>query len=413
MARLGRAAVAAALAASTMVAAGVTGAGAASSSTVVTLDVPSATSIDATSCAPATPGTDVGIVQPGTGAVTGADCSVTFGSSNDTAHLRAYQRDGGGRAMAPWPSGTVAAWWPLNGTGDDLAASPNPLTMSGGGWATGPTGHGQARTQTGGSEGASAPDTAAYDLTSFTIDAWFRTTHTAGGFHWLVTKRASSTNINYGIWYDSTAGSVNVQATTAGSSNYTDGSPASAYVDGAWHHVAMVSSGSALSLYLDGEHVNTRAYTGTIDTNTAPVEVGTHGGVAAWPGDIDEVRIQSGARSAAEIRSYFQQPLPDHLGGSTDWSVGTSGMFGACLRAVSGSGVVGQWTVDATCPASNGTFWNAVPETSGATGSIVARSTTSGLTSARVDMRFGMRVAAAHKPGRYAAPITFEVVAPN
>lgn len=86
-----------------------TGAG---SSVVVTMDVASTTSLSATGCAPGTAGvTEFGVVQPGASAVTTADCVLTWGSSNDTSMLRAYQSDGTGTAMgapdAAWTARTT------------------------------------------------------------------------------------------------------------------------------------------------------------------------------------------------------------------------------------------------------------------------------------------------------------------
>lgn len=76
----------------------------ASSGTVVGATIPSATSLTTTACQALVPGrTDFGVVQPGTSAVTTLDCEVVFGSSNDTATLRAFQLDGTGYAMAAMP----------------------------------------------------------------------------------------------------------------------------------------------------------------------------------------------------------------------------------------------------------------------------------------------------------------------
>jgi uncharacterized delta-60 repeat protein len=81
---------------------------AATSSTVVGATVPSATNLDVAACPGGTPGvTDFGSVLPGSGVVTTADCTVTFGSSNDTAALRLYQEDRGGIAMYGRPAGPL------------------------------------------------------------------------------------------------------------------------------------------------------------------------------------------------------------------------------------------------------------------------------------------------------------------
>ena len=90
---------------------------AATSSTVVTMTVPSATYVNAGGCLPGVAGkTSSGTVLPGTSAVTTTDCVVEFGSSNDTSMLRMFQSDAGGDAMLPSPVGGSLAMWTMNGS---------------------------------------------------------------------------------------------------------------------------------------------------------------------------------------------------------------------------------------------------------------------------------------------------------
>jgi uncharacterized delta-60 repeat protein len=101
---------------------------AASSSVTVTMTVGSITQIDATACASGLAATSFGTVQPGTTAVTTADCTVGFGSTNDTSMLRAWQGDRFGKAMWSPPTGAmdgafgtsgIASWdVPAGGTSD-------------------------------------------------------------------------------------------------------------------------------------------------------------------------------------------------------------------------------------------------------------------------------------------------------
>jgi uncharacterized delta-60 repeat protein len=73
----------------------------------VTATIPSATyiSVDpadsapAGNCKTATARTQIGTVLPGQGRVSAQDCSVVFGSSNDTSMLKVFQQDGSGKAM--------------------------------------------------------------------------------------------------------------------------------------------------------------------------------------------------------------------------------------------------------------------------------------------------------------------------
>lgn len=72
----------------------------ASSTVTVTFDLSSATWIDASGCASFTPDVTTLTLQAGSMGRTGTDCSVGFGSTNDTSMLHAFQTDGYGTAMA-------------------------------------------------------------------------------------------------------------------------------------------------------------------------------------------------------------------------------------------------------------------------------------------------------------------------
>ncbi|MCW2924389.1 MAG: hypothetical protein JWM98_1793 [Thermoleophilia bacterium] len=80
----------------------------ATSSTVVTATVPSATSLDsATGCPEGIAGqTALGVVLPGSQVISSIPCTVTWGSSNDSSMIRAFQGDGRGAGMYRMTDGT-------------------------------------------------------------------------------------------------------------------------------------------------------------------------------------------------------------------------------------------------------------------------------------------------------------------
>ncbi len=96
------------------------GAGAASSTTVVSAVVPSATNINTTGCPPESSATQFGTVLPGASATTPGPCIVTFGSSNDTAMLRLSQEDRHGVGMYQYSAGVADTSYGMNG----LVTSP-------------------------------------------------------------------------------------------------------------------------------------------------------------------------------------------------------------------------------------------------------------------------------------------------
>ncbi len=73
-------------------------AGAATSNTVVSMSVPSATSLDVSTCTGSPTALSFGVILPGTSGTT-SDCTIQFGSSNDTSALRLSQVDGRGPAL--------------------------------------------------------------------------------------------------------------------------------------------------------------------------------------------------------------------------------------------------------------------------------------------------------------------------
>ncbi len=94
--------------------------------------------------------------------------------------------------------------------------------------------------------------------------------------------------------------------------------------------------------------------------------------------------------------------------GSADWdTAGSFNAFGACLKSV-GGGASNQWPTNATCTTTDGTWWNDVP----ATADEVAFAAVPG-ESFVATVRFAVRTREDQPPGRYVAPIVFEVVAPD
>jgi uncharacterized delta-60 repeat protein len=98
-------------------------AGGATSTTVVSVVVPSATELTKTTCADNTAGsTSLGVVLPGSTLLGTADCVLTWGSSNDSSTLRIYQTDGQGTGMFRPADGTMDPTF----SGDGMSDVVNP-----------------------------------------------------------------------------------------------------------------------------------------------------------------------------------------------------------------------------------------------------------------------------------------------
>lgn len=74
---------------------------------------------------------------------------------------------------------------------------------------------------------------------------------------------------------------------------------------GTWNHFAAVVEGTNIKLFINGVLSGTATFSGTRQNSIANVQIGRYnnGSNLIWPGKIDEVRIWSDARTAAEIRA--------------------------------------------------------------------------------------------------------------
>jgi photosystem II stability/assembly factor-like uncharacterized protein len=100
-----------------------------------------------------------------------------------------------------------------------------------------------------------------------------------------------------------------------------------------------------------------------------------------------------------------------------DFGTAGAGFFGACLSAAElGAGTNGTtWTPGAGCPASDGAWWNGIPQTSASPDITIAKTAapTPMGSPARVRLRFGARPPADAAPGSYRARLVVAVIAPG
>lgn len=80
------------------------------------------------------------------------------------------------------------------------------------------------------------------------------------------------------------------------------------YAGGPWHHIAVTYDGSFMRLYHNGRFLLSRAMTGSFVSSQATTNAIGFGPEGPFNGQIDEVRIWSGARTQAEIdQSRFRR----------------------------------------------------------------------------------------------------------
>lgn len=109
-----------------------------------------------------------------------------------------------------------------------------------------------------------------------------------------------------------------------------------------WHHVAVVVSGTNMTLYIDGQAVATESYTGTISSNTEDLTIGASTGFGDrhFDGVLDEIRIWNVARTQTELADNS----------STVFTGNEAGLV-AYFPMNDGSGTTAENLVDAACSA--------------------------------------------------------------
>jgi hypothetical protein len=334
-----------------------------------------------------------------------------------------YQRDGGGSAMTAGPaSADTSAWWPLNDTSQDLSPVGNALTLGTGAfdpaYVDGAPGYGRALEFDGNDFAQSAPSPE-YRVTSYTTDLWFKTNDISNtAWPMMMTRVVSSADRAFAIFFNRANNTLGGEVGD-GVGWYDFETPAAAYLDNQWHHVAFVVQPTRADLYVDGRW---RAG-GTLPTPPSVTDAGitigafTPGLGQNFLGSIDEPRFQRGVRTAGEIAAYYRGAISNYEGSGdgddTDWSSSNATtMFGGCLRAKSSAAVTATWNLNGTCPMTDGNYWNPIVATAGTAGAKIA-SASSGSLSESVSLRFGMRTGTNTAAGTYRAELVTEVVAPN
>jgi uncharacterized delta-60 repeat protein len=175
--------------------------------------------------------------------------------------------------------------------------------------------------------------------------------------------------------------------------------------DGMLFGLRLTSSG-VLDTTWDGDGI--RAFAISAEVDPTYHYLGANQPVPATDGGVYFVGSDQAAKAGGGAT------IPDFASGSADWTPGASGMFGVCLRDVSGATTDGTtWTNDPDhdCADGNSDPWRAIPDTTANPLSKVAYQGAIG--TAHAYLRFGMRTAPAQAPGSYVAPLTIEVLAPT
>jgi hypothetical protein len=142
----------------------------------------------------------------------------------------------------------------------------------------------------------SIAETTGFGFTAdFTIEFWARGT-TLNEYNVLYSNWDTSFNgIYFAYWHNANKFSIYINGSERISASNT-------LSTNTWYHIALVRSGSTLTLYRNGTSIGTGTYSGTVLTPMVTgIGINTDGGafVQGWTGHMDEVRVSNTARYTA------------------------------------------------------------------------------------------------------------------
>ena len=193
--------------------------------------------------------------------------------------------------------GLVAAYAFDEGAGQsagDASGHGRTGTITGATWAAGR--HGTALSFDGVDDHVSLGALGAFYNSAFTLEAWVQKS-TAKKDVAIVGSLAASGPM---LWVDHAGGRHYLTLGESPSSYLDSGQSA---VAGSWQHVAATFDGTTARFYVDGVHVATRAFAGSVGSSNI-WRIGAYGAApgAFFDGLIDDVRVYNRALSAGQIR---------------------------------------------------------------------------------------------------------------
>lgn len=150
------------------------------------------------------------------------------------------------------------------------------------------------------------------NLSYLTVEAWIFPTDFKAQMYMntIVAKTNWNTN-SYGwtLRYGSSNGTLNFNMAGGGNNSWVDCIAENALTLNTWQHVAATYDGSNIKLYVNGSLVATMYHAGAIRACDKDLCIGTinmPGDMRCMTGQIDEVRIWIGARTAEEISTNME-----------------------------------------------------------------------------------------------------------
>ncbi len=221
--------------------------------------------------------------------------------------LAAVDRQTPGQCVAP-PANMVA-WWPGDGSGEDLIGQNYGILMNGAAFGTGKVGSAFNLDGVNDYLNITSVDNSLRPTSAITLDAWIYPRDTGTDQHIISTAGSGPSPFGHDYYLRLVSNSIEFRIND-------DPLWAGGVIPSAnqWYHIAATYDQSAgtRKIYINGALANSNGYSAAINTGHTHVTVGVNARVAAFGdslatfnGMIDEAGVYNRALSAAEIQAIY------------------------------------------------------------------------------------------------------------
>jgi hypothetical protein len=142
----------------------------------------------------------------------------------------------------------------------------------------------------------------------FSVAFWFKLLEGFNGNWRALMQKGEGTNRTFALFLHPNANRLHCRISTV--SNWNEGlDSAGLLATNTWTHLALIKSGSAYRLYLNGVLDSQRILPSAVVHNTFPLFIGDHPALPATKVILDDVRLYAAALPPAVLSSLIAQPL--------------------------------------------------------------------------------------------------------